>query len=45
MTDFFEKLADNPVKPADNSVKLAEFWVSKIFLFLTWPNFVSTEFF
>jgi hypothetical protein len=45
MTEFFEKPADNSVKPVDNSVKPAEFQVFKFFLFLSWLNFVSTEFF
>jgi hypothetical protein len=34
MTELFEKSADNSVKPA-------EFRVSKFVLFLTWLNFVS----
>jgi hypothetical protein len=37
MTEFFEKTIDNSVKPA-------EFWIFKIFLFLSRLNFVSTEF-
>jgi hypothetical protein len=37
ITEFFEKSADNSVKPA-------EFRVFKIFLFLSRPNFVSVEF-
>jgi hypothetical protein len=45
MTEFFEKLGDNSVKPVDNSVKPAEFQVFKIFLFLSHLNFVSAEFF
>jgi hypothetical protein len=38
MIEFFEKMVDNSVKPA-------EFWIFKIFLFLSRLNFVSTEFF
>jgi hypothetical protein len=38
MIEFFEK-------PADNLVKPAEFWVSNFFLFLTQPNFILIEFF
>jgi hypothetical protein len=38
MIEFFEK-------PADNSVRPAEFQVFKIFLFLSRLNFVSVEFF
>jgi hypothetical protein len=32
-------------KMTDNSVELAEFWVSKFFLILAWLNIVSVEFF
>jgi hypothetical protein len=45
MSDFFKKPVDNSVKSVDNLVKLAEFWVFKIFLFLSRLNFVLTEFF
>jgi hypothetical protein len=38
MTEFFEKSADNSVKPV-------EFRVFKFFLFLSRLNFVSAEFF
>jgi hypothetical protein len=38
-------MADNLVKPVDNSVKPAEFQVSKFFLFLSWLYFISIEFF
>jgi hypothetical protein len=47
MTNFFlKKLADNSVKPVDNLVKPAEFWVFNFFLFLSQLNFVvAAEFF
>jgi hypothetical protein len=38
MTEFFEKSADNSIKPVDNSVKPAKFRVSKFFLFLARLN-------
>jgi hypothetical protein len=38
-------LADNSVKPVDNSAKPAEFQVFNFFLFLSWLNFVSIDFF
>jgi hypothetical protein len=43
MTDFFEKSANNLVKPVDNSVKPAEFRVFKFFLFLSQLNFISAK--
>jgi hypothetical protein len=38
MTEFFEKTADN-------SIKLDEFWVFNVFLFLSCLNFISIKFF
>jgi hypothetical protein len=45
MAEFLKKSTDNSVKPVDNSVKLTNFWVFKIFLFLLWLNLGSTNFF
>jgi hypothetical protein len=45
MTEIFEKPADNLVKPVDNSIKVAEFRVSKFFLFLARLNFFRPIFF
>jgi hypothetical protein len=39
-----ENLTELSVKPANNSVNLAKFRVSELFLFLAWLNFISTEF-
>jgi hypothetical protein len=44
MIEFFEKTADNLVKPVDNLVKLAEFQILKLFLFHSWLNFILAEF-